>query len=250
MTGGHRLTTRQQLSSGTTLLAISAAAALTGCAAAAGIPGFTPMTARQAASMVHSVSLRATDLPGYRALLPESRSWNPQSGPSAACLRLAGVVPAAVRASPEFGSRSGLSADRVSSLTAVYRSAAAVAAVFTAMTSQRAPQCLQYSVLRFLAPMAASSSLRLEPSVQVTPVPISLAGFPRTFAYRMAVTARPVSPATQPLTIDAELYGVVTGPVLTEVATYTTGQFVPGVTGRRWAGLLARRARTLLATRP
>lgn len=123
----------------------------------------------RAPGVAQAVNLAAADVPGYRALPPGTPTWNPQGGSSAACLRVSGIAPTAVKTSPEFGSQSGLSAGRLSSLTAAYRSAAAARPVLAALTSQRAAQCLQPSILGYLAPLAADSGLRLEPSCRSRP---------------------------------------------------------------------------------
>ncbi|MHB1594276.1 MAG: hypothetical protein ACYCO9_10410 [Streptosporangiaceae bacterium] len=232
------------------LLATGGAATLASCGAAPAGAALKPIPASGAARIARAVSLKAADLPGYVALPPGTRVWNPQSGRPAACLRVYRIAPTAVRTSPEFSTQSGLSGGRASSLTATYRSRAAAARVFSALSGQPAAQCLQSSILGYLAPLAAQGGLTLQPSVQVTALPVSIAGVSHAFAYRMAVAAQPRSPSRQPFTIYVDLYGAATGQVLIEVATYSTGQPVPGNIAQRLLRLLARRARSLLGTVP
>jgi hypothetical protein len=84
--------------------------------------------------------------------------------------------------------------------------------------------------------------------VQVTPLPFSIACDPHTFAYRMAVTALPSSPSREQFTVYADLYGAVTGPVLTELATYSSGRLMPRTTELRSVKLLVRQTQTLLGS--
>jgi hypothetical protein len=230
------------------LLSLCAAAALTACGAASPSATYPPIPPARALATAQAINLTAADVPGYQPLAPTQIAWNPQTGPSTRCLRIANIIPMATSTSSEYSSQSGLSGGRLSSLTSTYQSPAAARQVLAALQAQRAPQCLERSILTHLAPAAAESHLKLEPAVQITPLPNTVTGTPDTFAYRMALTAQPHSVSQQQFTVYTDLYGEVTGPTLTELATYSNGRLIPASTEQHLVNLLAHRARTILPT--
>lgn len=225
---------------------------LAGCGTAATPPTHAHNSGRLPASklpaVAHQINLTTAELPGYRAAPTGQSVWRPQARPFAHCLHVARTTPAAVGVSRLLTSKGGLSGGQLSSLTTTYHSTADAQKMISALRSQRAPQCLQASVLAYLSPAAADNELTLKTAVQITPLPISITGHPISFAYRMALTAQPTSPSQQQFTIYADLFGFTLGPALTELATYSSGQPFPSSIEQRLVDRLSRLAHTTLAS--
>lgn len=223
---------------------------LTACGTALGpvtISASTTINSARAHRAAMAINLTAADLPTYR-LVAGQNAWSPQAGSIGPCLGTA--TPIAVGTSAQYTNDSGLSGGQVSSLTSTFNSNAGAREMLNELRSQRAAQCLQESARTYLTPASQLSDLKLEPSAQITVLPITVTGAPHTFAYRIALTAQPKSVSQQQLSIYVDLLGFTTGPALTELVTITTGQLEAATTEQDLINLLARRARSSVGTLP
>jgi hypothetical protein len=166
--------------------------------------------------------------------------WDPQSGRDRSCLHLGELPRGRVRQSRLFTNTTGLAGGSFSYTISAFASVAAARRTFDALHAQRVSQCLEPSIIDYMAPRVSNAGARLSSAAEVTVLPVSVPGHPDAFGYRVAMTAAPTGTGDTPFTIYADLLGFLHGRTLVELATYSSIELFPAVIERRLLRILAR----------